>query len=142
MNSNELFTESFRRLLREELGPQRRDIDQLKNAVSVLQDTVGERRPSHSERGEQLRSRPPPRRSDLCFECNQPGHYGRDCELRRARQLDPANNPTTTEPDIGNARSVNGNSCAYLHAEIDGKTMNVMVDTGTKTSLLPALCPL
>jgi transposase InsO family protein len=68
----------------------------------------------------------------VCYQCNQPGHFKRNCPSR----IPPAVENVNTAAQ--NNRYVTGSRSAYIVANIFGHKRFCLLDTGSETSIIPA----
>lgn len=81
-----------------------------------------------------------------CWNCGEAGHYSRDCPQGRQNSVtDPSGvqNQSNTPVSLRVAGAVARPSreqgrATYLHAYVDGKEQECLLDTGSEVSLLPA----
>ena len=97
-------------------------------------------RPSQGQRGNQGGG-DRPKTSDLCWNCNEAGHYSRFCPQARMRQRD-RQRPNDSKDLVVAGTSRNHRTAteraSYLHANVGRQEHDCLLDSGSEVSLLPA----
>jgi len=153
IRENSSSTDQLRKLLREELEPQRARMAEIEKVLTSLQKP-----PVHHWTGPRPRrgnvtgntSSPPAgtggsggnqpnertnQRRGRCFECNRFGHYARDCPRR---QEEPTEEEEVASDSPGHVNHVEGSAYAYLPVRVNGRNTLVLLDSGSEMSMAPA----
>ena len=76
------------------------------------------------------------RRRVRCFDCNEFGHYARECQRRN--EVFPAAEEADVDEGTTNVHYVEGSTCAYLPVRVNGRSTVALIDSGSEMSMAPA----
>ena len=152
-------TEIIRRVLKEELEPQRRRLEQLESLVETLRrpsttamadSGLVQFAPTFNRSGGQPVPRPKKdfggskrtfgRRAVRCYDCQGAGHFARDCPERQpvTTGLEHGQTPPESVSEPSHVRFVEGSTNAYVPVKVNGRDLLALIDTGSELSLAPA----